>query len=304
MAPMLPNPSPYPLSRSHVSTTRLIAQHALWQNDLRFLLHPTITASLSPHDSPTNLPNTTGSPAKPATATSPPPAPSLRIADLATGTALWSLSLLHEFPQAHITASDASLAQTPSHEWLPPGLEVHEWDFYTPIPQQWVEQFDVVHVRLALLAIKSNDTRTVLESAGAMLKPGGWMQWDELDPEGAYTIVASGASVGEEDVRRFQGMQEMTDFQGLKWVRSLEPGFEDAGFENVGKEVFGGEKSMMGYFQTLQFLVMEEEAGRKGQEARERAKRDVEWGMEISGRGIARVVPKIVVWGQKPVRER
>ena len=98
------------------------------------------------------------------------------------GQTIGSLALLHQYPHAHITASDVSLSQTPSREWLPPSMEVCEWDFYTPVPQQWVGRFDVVHIRLALLAIRSNDTSTVLESARAMLKPGGWMQWDELDP--------------------------------------------------------------------------------------------------------------------------
>ncbi len=127
------------------------------------------------------------------------------------------------------------------------------------------------------------------------------MQWDELDPEGAYTIVAGGVGVEEEDVERFQRMQEMTDFKGLKWVRGLEGGFEDAGFEDVGKEVYEGGKAMVGFFQSLQFLVMEEEGERKEEETREGVKRDVEWGLKVSGRGVARVVPKTVVWGRKPL---
>ena len=127
------------------------------------------------------------------------------------------------------------------------------------------------------------------------------MQWDELDPEGAYTVVAKGASLEGGNVERFQRMQEMTDFKGLKWVRGLEGGFEDAGFEDVGKEVFGGELSMVGFFQSLQLLVMEEEGGTRGDEAREGVRRDVEWGVKVSGRGVARVVPKVVVWGRKPL---
>ena len=129
------------------------------------------------------------------------------------------------------------------------------------------------------------------------------MQWDELDPEGAYTIVAEDAGVEEGDVRQFQRMQEMTDFKGLKWVRGLEGEFENVGFEDVGKEVFEGDKSVVGLFQSLQFLVMEEEGERRGTEAREGVRRDVEWGVKVSQRGVARVVPKVVVWGRKPLGE-
>lgn len=127
------------------------------------------------------------------------------------------------------------------------------------------------------------------------------MQWDELDPEGAYTIVAEGAGVEDKNVERFQQMQEMTDFEGLKWVRSLRRAFEDAGFQDVGKEVFEGEKSVVGFFQSLQFLVMEEEGDRRGEEAKERVRRNVEWGVTVSEKGVARVVPKVVVWGRKPL---
>ena len=289
-------PASYPLSRSHISTTRLIAQHALWQHDLRFLLHPNITASLNLFDS-THKPITTAT-----SADCPPPsaATPLRIADLATGTALWALSLLQQYAHAKVTASDISLAQAPPSEWLPQGLELREWDIYnTLIPEDWVGQFDAVHIRLALLVIRNNDAQSILERAWRMLKPGGWMQWDELDPEGASTIVAENAGMEEEDVKRFQRMQELTAFEGLKWVRRLEGAFESAGFDSVGREVFDGEKSAAGFYQSMQFLVMEEEGMKRGEEAREKVARDIEWGVQTSTKGIARVVPKVVVWGRK-----
>lgn len=305
---MPPDQSSYPLSRSYLSTTRLIAQHALWQHDLRFLLHPTITASLLLDDPSRSNLNAIASPAEPQPSTSPPirlhpPELSPRIADLATGTAFWSLSIHDQYPHARITASDISLSQAPPCAWLPPGLDVREWDFYTPIPKEWERQFDVVHIRLALLAIKGNDTRTVLESAWEMLKPGGWMQWDELNPEGASTVVAEGAGVEDEDVTQFQRMQELTDFAGLIWVRRLEGAFENAGFQSVGKAMFEGKKSMMSFFQSMQFLVMEEEGERWEEEARERVRRNVERGVHISKKGVARMVPKVVIWGRKPLAE-
>ncbi len=305
---MPPDSSPYPLSRSHLSTTRLIAQHTLWQLDLRFLIHPTIIDSFSSSESFRNSLDTIASPANPQPSIVPPTNPysqslSYRIADLATGTAIWPLSLLHQYPNARITASDISLSQIPFREWLPPGLEVREWDIYTSIPNHWVEYFDVVHIRLALLAVKSNDTHTVLRNAWEMLRPGGWMQWDELDPEGAITVFPKGTSVEGEDVRRFHRMQELTDFARLKWVRGLEQAFEDVGFESVQRAEFQGQMSTVGFFQSLQFLVMEEEVERKEEEAKERVGKDVEWGVQMSEKGFARVVPKVVIWGQKPLED-
>ena len=46
---------------------------------------------------------------------------------------------------------------------------------------------------------------------------------------------------------------------------------------------------------------MEEEDDRRGEEAREGVRRNVDWRVTVSGRGVARVVPKLVVWGRKPL---
>lgn len=46
--------------------------------------------------------------------------------------------------------------------------------------------YDVVHVRLLVLVVQKSDPRHILRNLLRMLKPGGYIQWDELDYPGTH----------------------------------------------------------------------------------------------------------------------
>ncbi|KAI9871737.1 MAG: hypothetical protein M1830_002509 [Pleopsidium flavum] len=57
---------------------------------------------------------------------------------------------------------------------------------FTNPPAQLVGQFDIVHVRLITLVIKDNNALPVINNLRKLLKPGGYLQWDEVDTVGTY----------------------------------------------------------------------------------------------------------------------
>ncbi|KAL2836689.1 hypothetical protein BJY01DRAFT_258622 [Aspergillus pseudoustus] len=161
----LANNRAYPLARNSAAAARLNYQFYLWKDSLGFSLHPTIATSLK------------------AQILSP------SIADICTGTAIWLLDLLPEFsPTANFEGLDMSLALTPPTAWLPPNLTVREWNLDDDVPDDLVEKYDVIHLRLLVLVVRDGDPAPVTRKVARMLKPGGWIQWDDYNYQGTHVV--------------------------------------------------------------------------------------------------------------------
>ncbi|RYP55409.1 hypothetical protein DL769_010195 [Monosporascus sp. CRB-8-3] len=76
---------------------------------------------------------------------------------------------------------DISLDQVGPKPWLPANIRMHIWNIFEEPPHQFVGYFDIVHVRLITVVIRGNDPRPVLANLTKPLKPGGYLQWDEVD---------------------------------------------------------------------------------------------------------------------------
>ena len=301
---------PYVLNRNYAATTRLNSQHLLWKLELGYSLHPTLWPTTKKRiqrpeltTSAEKLVSTISDPVRPIAEGS---VRGFRIADLATGTAIWALDIAQTFPRAQIDGFDIDLQQCPPREWLPDNVSLREWDIFSnTISPELENVYDVVHIRLLLLVVQDNDPRPVLRNALRMLKSGGYLQWDELDPWGAYTVdVQAGTQrCGDGDKGgRFQEEQELTAMSTLRWVSELHDIMEEVGFEDVRREEVACDLRFAKYYQDMQFLVMEEEAGRKNTDVeQEGVKRAIEHGVQESRQGKARVTPKIVCLGRKPV---
>lgn len=55
--------------------------------------------------------------------------------------------------------------------------------FTDNVPEAMFGKFDVVHVRVFTAVVKGNDPSPLIRNALKMLKPGGYLQWDEMDSE-------------------------------------------------------------------------------------------------------------------------
>ena len=148
----------YMLDRNYAAACRLNYQFYLWKNSLQFNIHPSIL--IPKHDA--------------------------YIADVGTGTAIWLLDLSRELSSAQLDGFDISLAQAPPKQWLPANVELRTWNILDEVPDEMAGKYDIVHVRLLVLAVENSDPRPLLRNLINMLKPGGFLQWDELDFAGTH----------------------------------------------------------------------------------------------------------------------
>ncbi|CEO61059.1 hypothetical protein PMG11_05436 [Penicillium brasilianum] len=110
------------------------------------------------------------------------------VADLGTGTGIWLEDLATKFPNPsslELHGFDISPAQFPTaHEIIGPGktripLSVH--DALQPYPPEHIGRYDLVHIRLLTAGLKQGDYAVVLKNARELLKPNGYIQWEEVD---------------------------------------------------------------------------------------------------------------------------
>ncbi|MCJ1261078.1 hypothetical protein MMC22_000942 [Lobaria immixta] len=275
---VLPPVNEYVLNRDYAATTRLNCQFFLWKEELGFSLHPSIPILSS----------------------------GCRIADLATGTAIWLLDLARSLPNSSLDGFDISLQQCPPPEWLPASVSLHQWDIFTPVPLNLKVRYDIVHIRLALLVVQNNDPRPILHNAMEMLKPGGYLQWDELNVFEAYvasTSLALGTGTST-CTDGYQRAQELTDLQRLEWVRQLQGIVEQCGFEQPREFKYECDIRLAKYYQDMQFLVMEEEAAHAPSATqKEKVSKAINTTYEESKKGVARCTPKIVIVARKPIQQ-
>ncbi|KAJ6093075.1 hypothetical protein N7486_008364 [Penicillium sp. IBT 16267x] len=56
-------------------------------------------------------------------------------------------------------------------------------DITKPFPEEHLGRYDLVHVRLLVAAIDESDYKSAIANIDAILKPGGYLQWEEIDEE-------------------------------------------------------------------------------------------------------------------------
>jgi hypothetical protein len=82
-------------------------------------------------------------------------------------------------PPFEFTGFDISAAQFPAK--AQPGFNFVVHDMTTPFAEQYLGHYDVVHVRLVFLAIPKDQIASVVQNLVALLKPGGYLAWDEFE---------------------------------------------------------------------------------------------------------------------------
>ena len=142
----------YLLDRSYSAACRLNLHTYLWKESLQFNLHPSIPI---PKDA--------------------------AIVDVPAGTGSWLIDVSRELPSAKLDGFDIDLSQAPHPKWLPKNITMRRLDLFEELPQDVIGKYDIVHVRLLVLAMKEQDLPGIIKKFHAMLKPGGYLQWDDLN---------------------------------------------------------------------------------------------------------------------------
>lgn len=114
----------------------------------------------------------------------------LKIADVCCGTGIWLLSLLRSgtlHPSTQLYALDIDLSNLPPKPWIPK-ITQRVYDVFETPPAELCGVFDIVNVSLTLTFVDNDHVNHVLSNIAQLLKPGGWLQWTEMDNDGREVI--------------------------------------------------------------------------------------------------------------------
>lgn len=162
-----------------------------------------------------------------------------RVADIATGTATWLRELAGRLPNAQLEGFDMTDLHYPPPSKLPANITLHKHsqNVLEPFPTEFQGKFDVVHVRLLLFALKANEWDRAVANASTLLRPGGWLHWEETGYTSWVSIPPS---------RAFHDFLTLD----LKFAKSMgrslvhpvgfERKFANAGLEECGAHTYHG----------------------------------------------------------------
>lgn len=261
--------------RSHAAASRLNLQFYLWKDALKYNMHPSISASL------------------PQTAV---------IADVAAGTGIWLIDTARELPEAQFEGLDYNLVQAPPPKWLPPNVRMRHWNLFDDVPDDLVAKYDYVHTRLLLLVVESKNPRPIIRNLRKLLKPGGYLQWDELD-----TVHMTVAKLDPN--LPTPALDQLRDWSWAggrhDWTVRLPEFLAEEGFQDARADFVGDPPELARAFNEQHLLTAEEFAEglvKLGKpEAGAKYFRIVEEAYEESVAGAALCVPRLVCVARKPL---
>lgn len=276
----------YVLGRDFKSASRLNYQHYMWYETLRFNLHPTIQAD-------TSVPSTTGTSLQTT-------APPLRIADVACGSSAWLRSVALELPHAELDGFDLSLTQCPPIQWLPSNIRLQEWNVFDEPTAQMEVRYDIVHTRLIYCVVQDEDARPILRNLMRLLKPGGWLQWDELNVEHSFLMRTETGVQSPVMDKTLEALK-----QKGKWVNRLPESMAASGLCDVAFQEFEERKDLAKAFFDVNLAKDEEMANNalKGTEEGTRLLSMIGKMFEESLGGVVICTPKIVCTARKGDQE-
>ena len=156
------------IGRFHHRCASFSLFHYLWIEDTGFLIHPTILSAYCEFKD-------------------------LRIAQIGIGNCMSMIYALRETNgRSIIDGYDADISKAMPIEWCSPKLRVRSLDMSRPsLDCCPVKSYDLVHLRFAASLVRDHDPDFLISNAAAMLKPGGWIQWDEFDLASAYVLTTN-----------------------------------------------------------------------------------------------------------------
>ncbi|KAL8848077.1 MAG: hypothetical protein Q9221_006879 [Calogaya cf. arnoldii] len=96
-----------------------------------------------------------------------------------------------KLPNVQIDGFAIDTSIVPPSQSLPPKVTIRRVQSYTTdLAQNGQPAYDIVRISNLAASIEDNDPGSVVKNAMAKLKPGGYIQWDELDTA-HYGIVKS-----------------------------------------------------------------------------------------------------------------
>jgi len=237
------------------------------------------------------------------------------VADLGTGSGIWledlasTLSAIPSKAPRTYAGFDISASHFPYDEEKGAACSYAIHDILTPFPEAYHGKFDIVHVRLLVLALKKEQIKVAAENAAKLLKPQGYIQWEEFEtanlsftPSSTPAITAVRAALRASTIAN-----GLTNTPSVEIVAALNAlSFEDVkvhDYNSVGQEEFtiqAQEWTKGGAQAGLYYALLRVEAGKKKEEeVKDMAEKLlVQFKADIDG-GITPTLPLVMVIGRK-----
>ncbi|GAO17644.1 hypothetical protein UVI_02002060 [Ustilaginoidea virens] len=152
-----------------------------------------------------------------------------KILDIGTGTGIWAIEVGDRYPSAHVCGIDLTPIQP---EWVPSNVSF----LVDNCELDWIERdVDLAHFRFMVIILK--DIKTVLGHAYDSLRPGGWIELQELQ---GTPLCDDGTMPDDDPVKTlYSTAEEAYKKFGMNTTLSaeLDPFLRDAGFENIHCQV-------------------------------------------------------------------
>ncbi|KAI0173876.1 UMTA methyltransferase family protein [Pestalotiopsis sp. NC0098] len=198
----------YVFTRDFLDNNRINLMHHLWTKTFGYLFHPKIEIKRA-----------------------------LRVADIGAGTGIWLLDARDHLPEnIQLDGFDISFDAAPPIETLPQNVRFQFWNVKEDIPEGLVNAFDVVHVRFMSFVLLNDEIPDVIAKIFRLLKPGGYIQWEEADMESLRFDRSTPTSKTDhlEDLFKLLLVQDPR-FKPT-WASHLTELFSQAGFVDVEKD--------------------------------------------------------------------
>ena len=200
-------------ARNFRTSTRLHLQHFLGQNSLGHVLDPTVEIYARRSQR-------------------------VKIADLACGNGSWLTSLHSELSKKGIPAElhgfDINPVYFPHEAYLPPSMTFKQLDILAkPLPPEMVGAYDVVHLRAFVSVIVESNLTPLLYTVLALLKPGGFFQWEESRSD-AYVVESPSPEINKTACEGVAGvLKAFSKSQHIytDWVDTMDQRLKEHGFE-------------------------------------------------------------------------
>ncbi|OHE96274.1 hypothetical protein CORC01_08492 [Colletotrichum orchidophilum] len=103
-----------------------------------------------------------------------------RVAEIATGTGIWLRDMAKLLPpSAELRGIDMDTTKFPPPSALPPNISLLQHNALKSFPDGMHGSFDMVHIRLIGSGMRKEDWKTVASNAFTLLRPGGYIHWEE-----------------------------------------------------------------------------------------------------------------------------
>ncbi|CAI6336597.1 unnamed protein product [Periconia digitata] len=260
----------------------------MWRAQLRYDLHPSIQIPSSSEQ--------------------------IRIADLGCGNGVWLTSLATDPAWQTKTVSfhgfDIQRTHYPAATNLPANVTLGYMDvFAEDIPQEHIGVYDVVHVRAFASVVKHGDPVPVLTTSFKMLKPGGYLQWDDLDA-GTFHAILPGSSKPSDALKEFFAVSAQAQKVGMGleygWLWRWGELFGENGFEIVEDERMEVRRELRDVM-TTSYVLVHEHIARHGVVDGKLVGTDADWAdvwgkaREEVAKGASLVTDLVVAVARKPL---